>query len=125
MFLDSCQTTSFPADSLPLSEVNADPLKYKDELIKVCGYATNQFENVQITQNRDRDWRDIQVAGLAVDWLEKEPRTRSAEKRCVTGLIEPTCGWENGVPADENDIICLSTGSVYQWSIRQTMLSRD
>jgi hypothetical protein len=125
VFLPACQSISFPADAKPLSEVNAAPLKYKDKLIKVCGYATNQFENLQITENRDRDWRDEPTAGLAVDWLEEETRTDGVEKRCVTGQIEPTCGWEHGLPGDNNDIICLSTGSIYQWKIRQTQLGRN
>jgi len=104
--------------------VAAKPLQYRGETIKVCGFATKQFENVQITTSRKGAFGNNSV-GLGVDWLDEEPGTKRPEPRCVTGLIEPTCGWKNGVPADDKDIICVSTGTIYQWSIRQTELGRD
>ena len=104
--------------------MTAKPLQYRGETIKVCGFATKQFEDVQITTSRKGAFGNNFV-GLGVDWLDEEPGTKRPEPRCVTGLIEPTCGWKNGVPADDKDIICVSTGTIYQWSIRQTELGRD
>jgi len=100
-------------------------LKYRDTLIKVCGFATKQFENVQITESRDDNWRQKKVAGMGVEWLEQEPYTEAPEQRCVTGFLEPTCGWETFDTDEYEDLICLSTGHSYEWRINQVTLSRD
>jgi len=73
--LTACQTIPNPLDSEPLSNVAAKPLQYRGETIKVCGFATKQFENVQITTSRKWAWGDNSV-GLGVDWLDEEPRTK-------------------------------------------------
>ena len=105
---------------------NGPDLKYRDTLVKVCGLATNQFENVQISEHRDGDWRGT-IPGLGVKWLDREPYTEGPEQRCVTGLLEPTCGWGDMNPdaTDYKAPICISTSTVYQWSIRQTELGRN
>ena len=117
----SCQLDSSYAIERSLSSVSGGDPKYRDTLVKVCGFATNEFENVQISDSRVGDWRETS-AGLMVEWLDSEPRTNGPEQRCVTGLLEPMCGWDE---YENTDLICRSTGSSYNWKIRQTHRARD
>ena len=124
--LAGCEANSSNPRVLTLNQANSNPVQYRDKLVKVCGMATRQFENVQITEHREGEWRDTS-AGLGVHWLESEPRTREPEHRCVTGKLQPLGGWDfyEKQLAGETDEIVVSTGHSYKWVIVQKTLSRD
>ena len=108
-------------------ELNIDPSKhaldekYQDTLVKVCGLATKEFENVHITNHRAVGSKGP-PKGYGVEWLEREPYTTKPEQRCVTGYVRPICGWKD---FRNEDLICASTGHSYKWVIVQKTLSRD
>lgn len=122
----ACQTLSAAPDVLSLRDINLQPQTYRGQPVKVCGFATNKFENVQITESEEIGLPS-EVAGLSVEWLDTEPMTVGSKYRCITGVIEPTCGWKSYDEAQlaSKDYYCLSTGTIYQWGIRQTNLSKD
>ncbi|MEM6901241.1 MAG: hypothetical protein AAF583_15910 [Pseudomonadota bacterium] len=123
--LIGCASTDLPADGRAVDEVanNIDDFA-RDEVVKVCGWATNQFENAQVTKHRQGRWnKGATQTGLGVFWLQTEPRTDGPEHRCITGRIEPNCGWDWYDNRNENQI-CISTGTSFNWSVRQTALSR-
>ena len=132
--LAACQTIDRPK-TISLKKANETPAQHRDNVVKVCGLATKQFENVEITVSRhhEKEWMIsptglVSPTGLGVDWMREEPYTKEPEKRCVTGFIEPTCGWGGNIPQNNENYeapVCVSTGTVYQWSIRQTVLKRD
>ena len=119
--LVSCQYFDSHAIELSLSSSNSLDDKYENTLIKVCGLATKQFENVQITEHRDDGFRDT-ARGFGVEWMDKEPNTDEPEYRCITGFVRPICGWED---FGNKDLICASTGHGYDWVIVQTFRSRN
>ena len=98
-----------------------DIYELEDTAISTLKQKYQEFENVQITNTRSGNWRDKAI-GFGVDWLPDEPDTRKPEKRCVTGKIVPTCGWEN---VDDLDLTCFSTGHGFKYVIEQTNLSRN
>jgi hypothetical protein len=87
--LAACQTID-GKKTLSFEKANEKPAQHYNKVVKVCGWATNQFENLNITTSRNGIWGNS--PGLGIDWLEMEPLTKRPERRCVTGLIEPTCG---------------------------------
>jgi len=125
IFLVGCYSFAKPFE-IALPGENGPNLKYREKLVKVCGLATKQFENVQITEHRDGNWRG-NTRGLGVRWLDGEPCTEAPEERCVTGFLEPSCGWEtfDNHEEDYDDLICLSTGHGFQWRINQVTKARD
>ena len=122
IFSTSCASNYDPSEIqvLDLSKSYENATFKRGQIVKACGWATNAFENVQITNTRDEGWRKF-ANGFGVDWLKAEPRTLQPEKRCVTGEIIPTCGWEI---LDQPDEICLSTGHGFKYEIHQTRLTR-
>ena len=121
--LVACNSLAQPIE-IELPGENGPDLKYRDTLIKVCGLATKEFENVQITEHRDANWRG-DANGLGVNWLDKEPYTEAPEQRCVTGFLEPTCGWETFDSDEYEELLCLSTGYSFEWRINQVTLARN
>ncbi|MEP4051613.1 MAG: hypothetical protein ABJN22_05150 [Litorimonas sp.] len=124
--LSACKTFGPEAQNITLAEANENGANYRDKIVKVCGWATKQFEDVRITELPRKRFGDEGVV-LGVNWSQKEPRTDGAEKRCITGMLVPKGGWENharklaGEPYD----IVISNGSPRAyWEIDQMYLWR-
>jgi len=126
LLLTACSTTAHKPIKITFAEAYS-PTAFKDySFVKVCGYATNTFENSQISETRTADWRD-KNSGLGVKWLDSADDIKTPEKRCVRGFLEPTCGWGD-LPDDLDSYeapVCISTATTYQWSIRQEFLADD
>ena len=122
----ACQTIGPQARKITLAEANENGANYRDQMVKVCGYATNQFEDVQITELPRRRFGDKGVV-LGVNWSEKEPRTDGAEKRCITGMLVPIGGWENyeqKIAGEPYDVFIDNASSGADWEIDQMYLWR-
>lgn len=103
-----------------LSKVVANPRAFNGQVVTLCGWATNQFEDVNLTVNRGaRKWD----AGLAVEWCDDAPETTRATYAYVSGTVEPAWGMTadaaDGHPASLTDVV-VSTGSAFSWAIRQS-----
>lgn len=126
--LCACQTIGPKATKLTLAEANKNGAQYRGQTVKVCGYATNQFENLQITEFRKDGYGDEKGASLCVTWSKDEPTTNGPEKRCVTGKLEPKMGWENyerKIAGEPHDLIISNACSGTDWEIQQFYLWRD
>jgi len=115
IFLVSCEDNSYAIERSLAGANGGDP-KYRDTLVKVCGFATNEFETSQISEFKSDNPLEMGER-LAVVWLKSEAQTEGAKKRCIFGLLEPMCGWDE---YESPDLICESTDSRYEWKIRQT-----
>ena len=111
LLLTACATT--PPGATRLADIAANPAAYHNVVVTTCGWATNQFEDVQITTSFWR--RGSSTPGLEVSWQDKTPQTsHRPEWRCVTGYVEPSCVDDEG---NGEEFICISTGSPYQWTL--------
>ena len=118
-----CQTTPSSPTKISFTEAHSNPEQFRGETVKACGFASFGYENNKITKSRSRNRHDSSN-GLSVHWLESEPRRDGTERRCVTGLLEPICGWHE-FEARTDDIWCFKTGHTYNFQIRLTTLARD
>ncbi|WP_189581300.1 hypothetical protein [Litorimonas cladophorae] len=111
---------------MTLKQATDNTVEYRDKLVKVCGVATKQFENVRITEHRDGNWRDT-AAGLGVNWLSNEPITKLPEQRCITGKLEPLGGWAlfDRRSSGQTEDIVISTGHSHDVVITQYSRKRD
>ena len=100
--LAACASTQAPR--IELAELAGSPESYRGQVVRTCGWATNAFEDVQITVSLGRG---PEVRGFEADWREGTAAIVDPEWRCVTGRIEPICG--------DPDALCISTGSPYTW----------
>jgi len=119
-----CTSTAqnLPYDVISLEELYNQKNYIPNQQIKTCGWATKQFENVQITVDKSLR-HGSRAKGFGVIWLDEEPYTEKPEWRCITGVIEPISGWDDYPPDD--DLIILSTGHGFQWVIVQKNMRRD
>jgi len=108
-----------PSDGISVAELFAETSVEGKRIVKVCGWATNAFESISITEKIDGGWK-MGAIGFGVHWLDEEPRTRQPEWRCITGRLVPACGWEN---YPDND--CINTGFIHSWAIVQTQMGRE
>jgi len=111
--------SSCTSSETQLSEIAAHPRDYNGRLVTTCGWATNEFEDLNITIGHEGAARDG-AKGLAVEWCENEPKTRGPTLQCITGTIEPAYGQS----VDEADrkpgtMFAISTGSPFGWWMRQ------
>jgi len=81
-----------------LSEIAAHPRDFNGRVVTTCGWATNEFEDLNLTVDHEGAARDG-AKGLAVEWCENSAETRGPVRQCVTGTIEPGYGQS----ADEAD----------------------
>ncbi|MEM7661098.1 MAG: hypothetical protein AAF292_02520 [Pseudomonadota bacterium] len=124
--MTSCISSPLPSDGLTVTDVvsRLDSFE-RDEETKVCGWAANAFENSQVTSRRKSFWNsDENDVGLGVKWLKEAPQIKRARWRCITGLLEPNCGWDNQDDGP-TETICISTATAFDWSIRQTSLDQN
>lgn len=111
-----------------MAEANSNGADYRDQMVKVCGYATRQFENVQIAEFRKVKRTDDEGAVLGVAWSKHAPKTTGPEKRCITGEIIPKGGWDNYdrmVAGEPYDIVVGGGSADSDWKIHQKSLARD
>lgn len=124
--LSSCKTFAASILEIPILEANNGE-NYRDQSIKVCGFATNEFENYNLTENTADHWSQRGVI-LGVKWLKKEPKTTGPENRCVTGKLAPRGGWdsyERNYPEKPSENFFGGGMTGADWVIIQTNLSRD
>ncbi len=82
----------------------------------MCGWATNEFENVQITHTKHRRAND--EPGLGVRWADNARRTDGPEYMCIEGRVEPLGRWQE-FDKPNPDSIWISTGHLYDWVLDQ------
>lgn len=111
--LSACTTIAEP---ISIGQLSVSNHSEEEKIIKTCGWASNEFENVRITEHRDENWRKT-AKGFGVQWLPDEPKTNGAEWRCITGKVIPKCGWDTYNNPEET---CVNTGHSHDWVIVQT-----
>lgn len=112
---------------ISFAEANDNGAYYRDQPVKVCGHASNQFEDLKITEKLGDHYTKRGII-LGVYWLKKEPYTNGPEKRCVTGKLLPKGGWENyarKAAGEPHDVILGGGSTGADWVIRQITLARD
>lgn len=105
--LASC-VTGEDKKSVSISNIVENPDEYMGQSVRLYGYATYEFENLNLWKNEraERAFRCDKAIGIEL--LDEQDRVRINRKYVpVTGTIEPLCGPE--VYADD-DKICISTG---------------
>jgi hypothetical protein len=98
-----------------------NPAAYRGLTVRTCGWARNAFEEQFISIARNPYSRSGSLRpGLGVDWSERARRTEQdqPEWRCIVGRVEPLCDPIEPKRPDA-EIVCVSTGSPYQWKIIQ------
>ena len=99
-------------DQPDLSVVAAQPEAFYRRTVRLCGWATNQFEDQSILASPNS------AVGLEVSWCRSSAKTEKREWRCVTGVIRPIGG---ATPKQLVDPawVTVSNASPFVWEIRE------
>jgi hypothetical protein len=108
-----------PAPSkVPLADIVASPRAYNGQTVTTCGWATNQFEDINMYVSADGSG-----GGLSLLWCAGAPKTKAPTYQCVTGTINTFAGMSvaaaDGHPAPGEPIV-ISTATPFRWEVDQS-----
>ena len=102
-----------------LAEILANPRAYEGQSVTICGWATNGFEDSNLTLTSERTIESLgdPDSGLGVVWCKGAPKQQKPAQSCVSGTIfaaDPTFRDKSGSVE-----VTLDNSSTYPWRIRQ------
>jgi len=101
-----------------LAEILASPRAYEGKSVTTCGWATNGFEDSNLTVSDARSFEQMDEAGLGIDWCKGAEKLMKPASRCVSGTLfaAPPLYEDAG---NGRVKITIDNSSAYRWRIRQ------